>query len=104
MIWNERVDHMQHCSITELRSKEVISVKDGVRVGFVSDVEIDVHEGRLTALLIWGKSRLGGLLGREGDLRIAWENVRVIGSDTILVDAPLPARAPKRGMDFLNKS
>ena len=88
---------MQHCSITELRSKEVICSKNGARIGFVSDVEIDIHSGRLTALIIWGKSRFGGLLGREGDLRIGWEDVQVIGSDTILVSAELLSRTQRSG-------
>ncbi len=82
---------MEHCSITQLRSKEVICAKNGQRLGFASDVEINLTDGRLTAIIIFGKSRFGGLLGRDGDLRIRWEDVQTIGSDTILVrNAPLP--------------
>ena len=41
----------------ELRQKEVISVKDGGRLGFVCDVEIDTHTARITALVVYGRSR-----------------------------------------------
>lgn len=73
------------CSVTELRNKEVISAKSGCRLGCVSDVEIDTCSGRLVAIIIWGKSKCGGLFGREDDFCICWEDIEVIGDDTILV-------------------
>ena len=85
---------MDCCSVTELKNKEVISTKNGCRIGFVNDVEICVKDGRLTAIIIWGKSRFG-LFGREGDIRICWDEIAVIGDDTILVHADPPARPPR---------
>ena len=76
---------MNCCSATELRSKEVISAKSGMRLGCVSDVEINTCDGRLTAIIIWGRGRCFGLFGREDDIRIPWEEIEVIGNDTILV-------------------
>ncbi len=35
------------CRIVDLRCKEVISVCDGSRLGYVNDVEIDTCSGRL---------------------------------------------------------
>ena len=37
------------CRMDALRDKEVINVKDGGRMGFVGDVEVDVGEAKLTA-------------------------------------------------------
>ena len=54
------------CRVAELRRKEVISVKDGTRIGAVSDVEMDLTNARLTAILVNGRPRLFGLLGRRG--------------------------------------
>jgi YlmC/YmxH family sporulation protein len=73
------------CGITELRRKEVINVRDGLRIGFVSDVEVDLCNARLIAIIIYGKLKLFGILGREEDIVIRWEHVEVIGKDTILV-------------------
>ncbi len=85
---------MRCCSVSELKSKEVISEKNGCRLGYVNDVEIDLQEGRLTAILIWGRGRFG-FASRGCDIRICWEDIAVIGEDTILVRALPPAPPPK---------
>ena len=40
--------------VTDLHCKEVICVADGRRLGFVSDVEIELPEGRVLAILCRG--------------------------------------------------
>ena len=52
--------------IADLRCKEIINVSDGCRFGYVGDVEVDLESGRVTALVVPGRLRLFGLLGREG--------------------------------------
>lgn len=74
------------CSINELKAKEVINVSDGARLGFVSDVEIDLKDGRLTAIIVPGAYRLMGFLGRDEDIVIRWENIKKIGEDIIIID------------------
>jgi len=71
--------------VTELRCKEVINEVNGERLGFVGDVLIDCESGQVLKLVVFGRSRGFGLLGREEDIHIPWEDVRVIGDDTILV-------------------
>ena len=53
--------------IAELRYKEVISVTDGSRFGYVGDMEVDLESGQVRALVVPGRLRLFGLLGREED-------------------------------------
>lgn len=74
------------CSLNELKTKEVINVSDGARLGFVSDVLIDLETGNLTALLVPGAYRLMGFLGKEDDIVIRWEKIKKIGDDIIIVD------------------
>ncbi len=74
------------CSLNELKTKEVINVSDGARLGFVSDVLIDLETGSLTALLVPGAYRLMGFLGKEDDIVIRWEKIKKIGDDIIIVD------------------
>jgi YlmC/YmxH family sporulation protein len=71
---------------SQLRCKEVICVADGRRLGFVSDVEIDVPEGCVRAILVPGPCRILGLWGRRDDYCIPWNCIRRIGPDIILVD------------------
>ncbi len=73
------------CRITELMEKEVISLEDGQSLGRVCDAEIDTCEQRLCALIIFGRLKFLGLLGREDDIIIKWEDIELIGEDTILV-------------------
>lgn len=74
-----------NCCITDLRNKEVICAKTGCRLGCISDVEIDTCSGCLVAVIIWGKSRCFGLMGRDEDIKICWQDIEVIGDDTVIV-------------------
>ena len=67
--------------IADLRYKEVISVEDGSRFGYVGDMEIDLDSGQVRALVVPGRRRLFGLLGREEDLYIPWGSVRRFGEE-----------------------
>ena len=78
--------------IAELRYKEVISVTDGSRFGYVGDMEVDLESGRVLALVVPGRLRFFGLLGREPDRIFPWESVKRFGADIILVDG---AGAPR---------
>lgn len=89
---------MGSCRISDLTEKEVICVKDGTRIGCVSDVEVDTVSGNLVSIVVYGRPRLFGLLGREEDCVISWGDIEVIGEDTILVGCEPPRwRHKKRG-------
>ena len=72
--------------IADLRCKEIISVSDGSRYGYVGDVEVDLEQGTVKALVVPGRLRLFGLLGREPDQIFPWSSVRRFGEDIILVE------------------
>ena len=83
--------------IAQLRYKEIISVTDGSRFGYVGDLEVDLDSGQVRSLIVPGRLRLFGLLGREADRFIPWDSVRRFGEDIILVEnAPQP-RLEQRG-------
>ena len=82
--------------IADLRYKEVISVEDGSRFGYVGDMEIDLDSGQVRALVVPGRRRLFGLLGREEDQYIPWSAVRRFGEDIILVERRYPRRSHRR--------
>lgn len=73
--------------VSDLKLKEVINVIDGKRLGAITDIEIDVESGRLTAIVVPGNSRFLGLFGRNEDVIIPWEKINKIGFDVILVEA-----------------
>ena len=90
------------CRIVELRNKEVICIKDATRLGFVNDVEIDTCSGKLVSLVIYGKPKLFGLMGREDDIIIDWDCIEVIGDDTILVSYNPPYKKSSQKNTFLD--
>lgn len=79
------------CKITDLRDKDVINIKDGCRIGCVSDVEVDTCCGRVMSIVIYGH-RLFGFFGACNDIIIRWEDIQLIGDDTILVCYEEPPR------------
>ena len=74
-----------NCRLVELRNKEVISCDNGCRIGCVDDLEVDTSNAEVKALIIYGRLKLLGILGRKDDCIIPWENIALIGEDTILV-------------------
>lgn len=62
-------------------------MSDGAKLGYVSDVKIDLSDGRLTAIVVPGAYRLMGFLGKEEDIVIKWENIKKIGDDIIIIES-----------------
>jgi len=83
------------CRISDLRDKQVVCVLNGCALGPVCDVEFDVDTGKLVSLIVFGRSRCLGLLGREEDIIIPWCEIKVIGPDTILVGVKPPQSQKK---------
>lgn len=73
-------------TLTELRQKEVINIKDGCRYGFIYDVEFCAEEGGIEKIIVPGPPKILGMFGRETDYCIPWECIKQIGDDIILVD------------------
>lgn len=77
--------------IAELKNRQIVCVKNGCVLGFPSDVEINSSDGRIKSLVIFGRPKLFGILGREDDIVIPWEEIAVLGQETILVNTdPTP--------------
>jgi len=71
---------------SELRQKEIINISDGKRLGFVSDVEINMETGVIESIIIPSESKLFRVLSKENDIVIPWEDIKKIGIDVILID------------------
>lgn len=72
--------------LSDLKIKEVIGINNGNRFGYVCDAELDQLTGQVRGLVIPGRLKLFGLLGREKPTVIPWQAVRQFGEDTLLVD------------------
>lgn len=71
---------------SDLKVKEVININDGKRLGAITDIEIDIESGRLTAIVVPGPGKFLGFFGRNEDVVIPWDKINKIGADVILVE------------------
>ncbi len=84
-----------NCCIEQLCSKDVICVENGSRVGYVCDAEIDVCDGRMTALLITPAG--SGIFAKKSEcFRVCWGDIVVIGDETVLVKNISPVTPPEK--------
>lgn len=94
-------------TLCELKNKEIVNIKDGACLGCVNDLEIDADCATICALIIFGRPRCFGLLGREDNIRIPWNCIRIIGQDTILVECDFcrcKKNCEKKGLlEFLSR-
>jgi YlmC/YmxH family sporulation protein len=71
---------------SDLRQREVINIMDGKRLGFVTDLDIDLENGKIKSIIVPGQNNVFSFFSRSGDHIIPWEQIKKIGSDVILVE------------------
>ncbi len=67
-----------------LKDKEVISVTDGRRLGYIIDVEIDSC-GRILSIILPPPGKYFNIFSNKDNCKIPWECIERIGNDIILV-------------------
>lgn len=72
--------------LCELREKEVINMCDCKRLGCIVDVDIDIKDGRIEAIVIPGPGKICGFLGTDCEYVIPWQCIKKIGPDIVLVE------------------
>ncbi|MDR1620624.1 MAG: YlmC/YmxH family sporulation protein [Clostridiales bacterium] len=86
--------------VSEMKDMEVVSLHNGRRLGPIMDIEMDLDEGRILALIL-PEEPVGGfsaLFRSAREFWIAYEQIYRIGEDVILVDVtgelltPAPAK------------
>lgn len=87
-------------TLSELCRKDVVQVPLGANLGRVDDLRFDPRTAALEGLILLGRPRLFGLLGRQEDVFIPWQEIETVGADVILVRTQLPSGAPKASGGF----
>lgn len=90
-----------NCRLVELRHKEVINSKNGCRIGYVDDLIVDTNNAKVCSLVIYGRPKCFGVLGKRDDCIIPWCNIDIIGEDTILVNCGNISNNKKNKSSFL---
>lgn len=71
---------------SELREKEVISIRECRKLGHVSDIEFDCNKGCIEKIHVPCRTRFFNFLSQEPDYVICFCDIKQIGPDIILVD------------------
>ncbi len=71
--------------ISEFQTKDVINIVDGKKLGQISDLDLDLRQGRIESIVVPTESRFFGIFGAGTDVVIPWRNIVKIGLDVVLV-------------------
>ena len=70
--------------ISDIMEKEIINVKNGNKLGFITDIDLDVENGKVSSFSITGSS--GNFFSRGAEIdTVFWRDILRIGCDTIIV-------------------
>lgn len=71
---------------SELREKEVISIKNCKKLGHVCDLEFDKCTGQIFKIIVTDKNFFFNILSCDSEYVIPYKDIKQIGPDIILVD------------------
>ncbi|MEC1156928.1 YlmC/YmxH family sporulation protein [Cytobacillus horneckiae] len=71
--------------ISDFQMKDVVNVADGRKLGNIDDIDINLNNGKIDAVIVGGSGKMLGLFRKDEDLIIPWNNILKIGEDVILV-------------------
>lgn len=71
--------------LSDLQSKDIISTKDGRRIGRIIDAEI-TPQGTILFLVVEEKKNFKKFMISSNDKKISFDNITKIGEDVILVN------------------
>ena len=76
--------------ISDLRDREIINVNDGRRLGPIKDIELDLENGTIQAIVLpsFAGGKFLGFFGRSEDIVIPWDKIIRFGMDVVLVEIP----------------
>ena len=71
--------------LSDLQDKDIVSTKNGKKIGKIIDAEID-SEGKIIYLIVEEKKNLKKLMFSQAEVKISFSEISKIGEDVILVN------------------
>jgi YlmC/YmxH family sporulation protein len=91
------------CNLESLRQKEVIDVRNGEKLGYIDDIELDAEHRTVHGFWIYGKRRFFGLLRMKEDVFVPSDSVQLYGRDVLLAEMPVRVLSDNTKKKDLNK-
>ncbi len=71
--------------LSDLQSKDVISLQDGRKIGNIIDIKIEEATGKILTLVVEPSRFLLNVFSLKEEFEIYWPDIEKIGEDVILV-------------------
>ena len=71
--------------LSEIQSKDVISIIDGKKIGNIIDINIEEATGNIINLVVEPSHFFLNVFATKQELEIHWSDIEKIGEDVILV-------------------
>ncbi len=72
-------------TFSSLKEKEVINIISGKRLGYITDLELDIKCGDILSLIISPCGKALNFFASKALIYIPWQCIEKIGKDAILV-------------------
>ena len=72
--------------VSDIMEKEIINVKNGKRMGFITDIDMDINDGKIMSFRTTGDGGVGIFSRGYERESISWSDIIKIGCDTIIVN------------------
>ena len=72
--------------LSELQKKDIVSIRDGKKIGKIVDVEFDVKSGYMIHFVIEKAHFVRSLFSQTEELNIKFTQIKKLGEDVILID------------------
>ena len=86
--------------ICDLRTRDVINILDGKKLGNIIDIDLDLDNGKVLALVLPGRVK-GFLFTKREEVVVPWQKIVRIGRDVILVEVPIASEIEEYRRDYL---
>lgn len=72
-------------NLSDLQSKEIVSVADGKKLGHIVDVNVEVKEGKINYFVAEQRKFFKRIFGNSTEVKFTIANIEQIGEDVILI-------------------
>jgi YlmC/YmxH family sporulation protein len=76
--------------ISEFQVKDIVNIADGRKLGNMVDLDINISNGTIEAIIVSNGGKVLGFFGKDDDMIIPWRKIKKIGTDVILVEYTSP--------------
>lgn len=94
---------MSLCNLSDLMEKEVINCCDCKRLGFITDVTIQLEQAKICCIIVEKQKLFCPPFKNDNAVSIPWESIKKIGDDIILIDGPVSLLPAPQKTKFSSK-